>query len=57
MAAPQATAGDEDTRSDNIGIVVVGLGLDNIGYVLAARTCNLAPEGWARVAVTARMGR
>ena len=27
--------------------------MDNIGYVLADRTCNLPPEGWARVAVTA----
>ena len=27
--------------------------MDDTGYVLADRTCNLAPEGWARVAVTA----
>lgn len=50
---PSGTRGDEDERSDNIGIVVVGLATDNMAYVLADRTCNLAPEGWARVAVTA----
>jgi phage terminase large subunit-like protein len=50
---PSGTAGDEDTRSDNIGIIVAGTSMDNIGYVLADRTCNLPPEGWARVAVTA----
>ncbi len=50
---PSGTRGDEDERSDNIGIVVVGLGMDKTAYVLADRTCNLAPEGWARVAVTA----
>jgi hypothetical protein len=31
----------------------VGLGIDNTAYVLADRTCNLPPEAWARVAVTA----
>jgi phage terminase large subunit-like protein len=50
---PSGTRGDEDQRSDNIGIVAVGLGMDNTAYVLADRTCNLPPEGWARVAVTA----
>jgi phage terminase large subunit-like protein len=50
---PSGTRGEEDQRSDNIGIVAVGLGMDNTAYVLADRTCNLPPEGWARVAVTA----
>jgi hypothetical protein len=50
---PSGTAGDDDKRSDNIGIIVAGISMDNIGYVLADRTCNLPPEGWARVAVTA----
>ena len=50
---PSGTAGDEDKRSDNVGIIVAGKSMDNIGYVLADRTCNLPPEGWARVAVTA----
>jgi hypothetical protein len=38
---PSGTAGDEDTRSDNIGIIVAGMSMDNVGYVLADRTCNL----------------
>lgn len=50
---PSGTAGDEDTRSDNIGIVVAGLANDGTGYVLADRTCNLPPEGWARIAANA----
>jgi phage terminase large subunit-like protein len=50
---PSGTAGDEDKRSGNVGIIVAGKSMDNIGYVLADRTCNLPPEGWARVAVTA----
>ena len=50
---PSGTSGDENKRSDNIGIIVVGLSMDDKGYVLADRTCNLAPEAWARVAVTA----
>lgn len=50
---PSGTAGPDDKRSDNVGIVVCGLGVDGRGYVLADRTCNLSPAGWARVAVTA----
>ncbi len=50
---PSGTAGDEDSRSDHVGILVVGLSNDGIAYVLADLTCNLAPEGWARVAVNA----
>ncbi len=50
---PSGTRGDEEQRSDNVGIVAVGLGMDNTAYVLADRTCNLPPEAWARVAVTA----
>ena len=34
---PSGTRGDEDQRSDNIGIVAVGLGMDNTAYVLADR--------------------
>ncbi len=50
---PSGTAGDEDTRSDSVGIIVAGLSMDGIAYILADRTCNLPPEGWARVAVNA----
>jgi hypothetical protein len=50
---PSGTKGDEDSRSDNVGIIVAGKSVDNVGYVLADRTCNLPPEAWARVAVNA----
>lgn len=49
---PSGTAGAEDT-GDSIGIIVAGLGLDDIGYVLADRTCKLSPDGWGRAAVKA----
>lgn len=42
----------EDRRND-VGIVVVGLGEDKRGYVLADRTCNLGPEGWGAEVVRA----
>jgi phage terminase large subunit-like protein len=41
--------GDETKRSDNVGIVVVGLDSAGIAYVLEDLTCNLPPEGWSRV--------
>ncbi len=45
---PSGTDGDEDRRSDEVGIVVVALGSDNHAYVLADLTCSLPPEGWGR---------
>jgi phage terminase large subunit-like protein len=50
---PSGTRGDEDERSDEVGIIVAGLASDGNAYVLADRTCSLPPEGWAKVAVTA----
>jgi len=50
---PSGTSGDEETRSDSVGIVVAGRGDNGIAYVLADRTCDLPPEGWGRIAVTA----
>lgn len=50
---PSGTSGLEDEMSSSIGIVVVGLGLDNMGYVLADRTCALSPAMWGRRAVEA----
>jgi phage terminase large subunit-like protein len=49
---PSGTRGAED-NGDSVGIVVVGLGADALGYVLADRTCKLSPDGWGRVAVNA----
>jgi phage terminase large subunit-like protein len=40
-------------RSDEIGIVVAGLGSDGKGYVLADRSARLGPAQWGRLAVTA----
>jgi phage terminase large subunit-like protein len=42
---PAATSTEQ---ADETGIVVVGLGVDGRGYVLADRTCRLSPNGWAR---------
>ncbi len=48
---PSGSAGDDG--GDSQGIVVVGKGVDGKAYVLADRTCNLSPDGWARRAVDA----
>jgi phage terminase large subunit-like protein len=48
---PSGTSGNDG--GDSVGIVVAGLGTDNLGYVLADRTCKLSPDGWGRVAVNA----
>ncbi len=45
--------GREDSRSDSVGIVVAGIGIDGKAYVLADRTCALSPAGWGRMAVNA----
>lgn len=50
---PSGTSGKDDDRSDSVGIVVAGKGVDGNVYVLADRTCKLSPAGWGRVAVTA----
>jgi phage terminase large subunit-like protein len=34
---PSGTSGDENKRSDNIGIIVAAKGMDDTGYVLAGR--------------------
>lgn len=46
---PSGTRGDG--QGDDIGIVVVGLGVDGRGHVLEDATCNMSPEGWGRRAV------
>lgn len=47
-------AGDEDNvRNDEIGIVVVGLGTDGIGYVLEDCTIKAGPAKWGSAAVSA----
>lgn len=44
---PSGTSGEDDT-GDSIGIVAVGLGIDDNAYVLADHTCKLSPAGWGR---------
>lgn len=47
---PSGTHGknDEAAAGDDVGIIVVGLGVDGRWYVLADYSCNLSPSGWAR---------
>lgn len=50
---PSGTRGDEDGRSDAIGIIVAGLGIDGNVYVIEDLTCQLPPAGWGRRVVEA----
>jgi predicted phage terminase large subunit-like protein len=50
---PSGTSGDEAKRSDAVGIVVAGVGIDGRAYVLEDLTCNLPPAAWARRAIDA----
>lgn len=51
VAVDPAATSTED--ADDTGIVVVGHGVDGWGYILADRTCHMAPDGWGtRVART-----
>lgn len=52
---PSGTKGESD-EGDEVGIVVVGLGVDGRGYVLADFSCKLSPDGWGRRAVAAYRG-
>lgn len=50
---PSGTSGKREKFSNDVGIVVVGLGYDGLCYVIADLTCNLGPTGWAGRAITA----
>ena len=50
---PSGAQGPEDKRSDEIGIVVAGLGQDGKAYVLADLTGRMGPERWGRQAIVA----
>ena len=50
---PSGCSGPEDTRSDEIGIVVTGLGTDGHGYLLEDLSGKYRPEEWGRIAVDA----
>ena len=56
VAIDPAGKSQETALSDGTaetGIVVVGIGVDNRGYVLDDQTCSLSPNGWARRALSA----
>jgi len=44
---PSGCAGENDRRSDEIGIIAVGVGHDGIGRILEDATGRYAPDGWA----------
>lgn len=50
---PSGVSGEEDTRSDEVGIVVVGLGKDGRGYILEDLSGRMAPAQWGAAAVSA----
>jgi phage terminase large subunit-like protein len=50
---PSGASGEEDKRSDEIGIVVVGLGTDGFGYVLEDLSLKAGPAQWGQVVVSA----
>lgn len=50
---PSGARGEEDTRSDECGIVVVGLGVDGRAYLLEDLSGRMGPADWAAVAVAA----
>lgn len=50
---PSGCRGEEDERSDEIGIAVCALGTDGHGYLLEDLSGRYAPEEWGRIAVDA----
>lgn len=50
---PSGCSGPEDTRSDEIGIVVVALGTDGKGYLLEDLSGKHRPEEWGKIACDA----
>lgn len=50
---PSGASGEEDERSDEIGIVVCGLGIDGRGYILEDLSGRMAPAMWGKAAVSA----
>lgn len=50
---PSGTAGKDDKRNDDIGIIAAGTDHDGIGYVLADYTTSQGPAGWGKRVVEA----
>ena len=50
---PSGCSGPEDLRSDEVGIIVVGLGTDGRGYVLEDLTGRFGPDKWKTIVASA----
>lgn len=50
---PSGCSGPEDLRSDEVGIVVVGLGEDGRGYVLEDLSGRFGPDRWKTIVASA----
>lgn len=50
---PSGCSGPEDTRSDEIGITVAGLGTDGEGYVLEDLSGRFGPQQWGKIVASA----
>lgn len=50
---PSGCSGEEDKRSDEVGITVCGLGEDGNGYLLEDLSGRYGPKGWASIAASA----
>lgn len=50
---PSGCSGEEDKRSDEVGIAVVGLGTDGRAYVLEDLSGRFGPAEWGRLVVAA----
>lgn len=48
---PSGCAGEEDERSDEVGIIAAGLGHDGVGIILEDATGRYSPDAWARKAL------
>lgn len=50
---PSGVSGEEDKRSDEVGIVVCGLGKDGRGYILEDLSGRMSPSQWGAAVVSA----
>lgn len=50
---PSGCSGEDDVRSDEVGIVVAGIAHDGIGRLLEDNSGRYSPEGWGSAAVEA----
>ena len=48
---PSGCAGPDDKRSDEVGIIAAGIGVDDHGYLLEDASGRYSPDGWARKAL------